>query len=105
MDKKDLKVGEKYMWRHQNDTFETVEEEVELVSLEGGSVPEMQEYGPGDPMPGPRRDPESVKVKVLSTGSNRQARACDLKPLSEDILDNNEQMNVEGDAKDGSETS
>ena len=105
MDKKDLKVGEKYMWRHDNDMGDIVEEEVELVSLHGGSVPVMQPYREGDPMPGPRRDPESVKVKVLSTGSNRQARACDLKPLREGILDNNEQMNVEGDAKDGSETS
>ncbi len=81
MDKNDLKLAEKYICRHENDSFEVVEEEGELISFDGGSVVEGQSYHPGEPLAGGSTDPELVLVKVLSTGKREQVRACDLSPL------------------------
>ena len=81
MDKNDLKLREKYIWRHKNDNSDDiVEEKVELVSLHGGLLP-GQSYKPGEPLTGAQRDPELVDVKVLATGDLADARPSDLSPL------------------------
>jgi hypothetical protein len=84
MDKKDLKVGNKYIWRHSSDNSDDmVEEKVELVGLHGRPPFVGQDYDPSarDPLPGGTADPEWVRVKVLATGDLADARACDLRPL------------------------
>ena len=81
VNREDLSVGKHYMWRREDDADKSVGEEVELISMDA-KLRDGQWYEPPEPLTA-RPDPDFVRVQIVGTGEEDDARVAELAPVSE----------------------